>query len=46
MACMAAMGNATKVSRGISRGKKHMQDLGVDGRITLIWIIKKEDGRM
>jgi hypothetical protein len=30
---------------GELREKDHLEGLGVDGRITLKWICKKEDGR-
>jgi len=29
---------------GQQRDREHLEDLGVDGRIILIWILKKLDG--
>ena len=34
----------TRLWRGDLRERAHLEDLGIDGRITAPWIIKKWDG--
>jgi len=34
-----------RVMVGKPEGKSHLQDPGIDGRIILLWIFKKWDGR-
>jgi hypothetical protein len=38
--------NVCRVLVGKPEGKNHLEDLGVDGRITLKWTFKKWDGGM
>jgi hypothetical protein len=45
VACMGDRRVAYRVSVGKSDGRRHAEDLGVDGRIILKWIFKKWDGQ-
>ena len=45
---IASMGDrrgAYRVLVGKPRERDHLEDLGVDGRIKLIWVFRKWDGR-
>jgi len=41
VACMGEIRNAYKIVVGKYEGKNYSEDLGVDGRITLEWILGK-----
>jgi hypothetical protein len=36
----------TKFKRGYLKERSHLEDLGIDGRIILKWILKKENGKL
>jgi hypothetical protein len=42
IACMEEMGNAYSILVGKPEGKRHLQDLGIDGRVILEWILGKQ----
>jgi len=35
----------TDFERGYLKERRHLEDLGTDGRVILKWILKKENGR-
>jgi hypothetical protein len=43
LACLGKRKVTYRVWMGSSEGKNHLEDLGVDGRIILKWIMKKWD---
>jgi hypothetical protein len=46
VARMRMMRNAYKILVEKMKGRDHAQDLGVDGKITLEWISRKQDGKV
>jgi hypothetical protein len=43
---MGEMRNAYKILAGKPKGKKPLEELGVDGRKILQWILQKEGGKL
>jgi hypothetical protein len=41
VACMERMRNTYKILVGKPKGRDHSEDLGIDGRIILEWILLK-----
>ena len=46
MACVGEKRNAYKYLVGNLKERNHLEDLGVDGRMTLKWKLNKQDARM
>jgi hypothetical protein len=42
-ACMGEMRNAYRILVANMKGRDHSEDVGVDGRIILIWVLEEED---
>jgi hypothetical protein len=46
VACMGETRNAYKILFKNLKGRDHLEDLGVDRRVILKWILRKESGKV